>query len=63
MVSGRLMPAKSRILIADHNQTNREVLEAYLAEIDCEIEVAVDGQDTLKKLDSFRPDLLNMLRP
>ncbi|MDX1945206.1 MAG: response regulator [Pirellulaceae bacterium] len=52
------MPDKSRILIADDNQPNRELLEAYLAGIDCETEMAVDGQDTLAKVKSFRPDLI-----
>ena len=48
----------SRILIADDNQPNRELLEAYLAEIDCIVETAVDGQDTLAKVKSFKPDLV-----
>jgi two-component system, OmpR family, alkaline phosphatase synthesis response regulator PhoP len=47
-----------RILIADDNAANRELLEAYLADFDCEIETAVDGQDTLDKVVSFQPDLL-----
>ena len=47
-----------RILIADDNQANCELLEAYLAEIDCEVQIAVDGQDTLTKLKSFQPDLI-----
>ena len=34
------MAAKNRILIADDNQPNRELLEAYLSEIDCEIDHA-----------------------
>ncbi len=48
----------SRILIADDNPPNRELLEAYLAEIDCIVETAVDGQDTLAKVKSFKPDLV-----
>jgi CheY-like chemotaxis protein len=52
------MAAKNRILIADDNQPNRELLEAYLAGIDCETEMAVDGQDTLAKVKSFQPDLI-----
>lgn len=48
----------NRILIADDNQANLELLEAYLASIECEIEFAVDGQDTLDKVASFGPDLL-----
>src|SRR5436189_3867616 len=52
------MPAKNKILIADDNQANRELLEAYLVTYDCEIEIAVDGQDTLAKVKSFQPDLI-----
>lgn len=47
-----------RILIADDNAANRELLEAYLIDVDCDIETAVDGQDTLDKVASFRPDLV-----
>ena len=47
-----------RILIADDNEANRELLEAYLVSIDCETEIAVDGQDTLAKVESFKPDLV-----
>ncbi len=52
------MAAINRILIADDNEPNCELLEAYLAELDCEVAVAVDGQDTMDKVDSFRPDLI-----
>lgn len=51
-------PTHSRILIADDNPTNVELLEAYLADIPCEIAVAVDGLDTLQKVASFQPDLV-----
>ena len=47
-----------RILVADDNVANRELLEAYLAEVECELETSVDGQDTLDKVESFRPDLV-----
>lgn len=50
--------AKHRILIADDNDANRELLEAYLTSIECEIETSVDGQDTLDKITSFQPDLV-----
>ncbi len=52
------MASKNRILIADDNQANRELLEAYLATIDCDVEMAVDGADTLAKVKSFQPDLI-----
>jgi len=48
----------SKILIADDNQPNVELLEAYLAEVDCEIAVAADGHETLEKVTEFKPDLI-----
>jgi len=50
--------ASSRILIADDNQPNVELLEAYLADLDCEIAVAYDGRQTLDKVIEFKPDLI-----
>ena len=47
-----------RILIADDNDANRELLEAYLIKIECETETSIDGQDTLDKIESFKPDLV-----
>ncbi|MHB8972690.1 MAG: response regulator [Pirellulaceae bacterium] len=57
--------AESKILIADDNAANCELLEAYLTGIDCEVERAVDGQDTLDKVASFQPDviLLDIMMP
>lgn len=57
--------ATSRILIADDNEPNRELLEVYLADVDCEIVTAVDGSDTLEKVKSFKPDiiLLDIMMP
>jgi len=52
-----IMPTP-RILIADDNSANRELLEALLANVDCDTEMAVDGQDTLDKVKSFKPDLI-----
>ena len=48
----------SKILIADDNQPNVELMEAYLADLTCDIQIAVDGQDTLDKVASFQPDLI-----
>jgi CheY-like chemotaxis protein len=50
--------SKSRILIADDNPTNVELMEVYLAEVDCDLAIAVDGADTLAKVQSFQPDLI-----
>ncbi|MEC7602831.1 MAG: response regulator [Planctomycetota bacterium] len=52
------MTNTNRILIADDNQPNCELFEAYLSEIDCEVEIAIDGQQTLDKTDTFKPDLI-----
>lgn len=49
---------KFRILIADDNQANRELVEAILVSIDCVTEIAVDGKDTMDKAVSFQPDLI-----
>ena len=56
---------RSRVLIADDNEPNRELLEVYLADIDCEIATAVDGADTLVKVAAFHPDviLLDVMMP
>jgi len=52
------MSTQPKILIADDNEANVELLEAYLAGIDVETAIAVDGQDTLDKVASFQPDLI-----
>jgi CheY-like chemotaxis protein len=52
------MPDKSRILIADDNQPNCELLEAYLSDVACEVQFASDGKETLSKVQSFQPDLI-----
>jgi len=52
------MSDKPRILIADDNAANVELLEAYLDTLDCEMAIAVDGQDTLDKVAEFKPDLI-----
>ena len=52
------MAQNNRILIADDNEANVELLDAFLSEIDCETQVAVDGQDTLDKVTAFKPDLI-----
>lgn len=52
------MASKNKILIADDNEANCELLEAYLASVDCEVQVAVDGQDALDKVAEFAPDLI-----
>ncbi len=49
---------KSKILIADDNPTNVELLEVYLNGVDCEIATAADGLATIQMVGAFRPDLI-----
>ncbi len=49
---------KGRILIADDNPSNVELLEVYLSDIDCDLGIATDGRDTLVKVAEFKPDLI-----
>jgi two-component system, OmpR family, alkaline phosphatase synthesis response regulator PhoP len=50
--------SRDRVLIADDNEANVELLEAYLADMDVDLAVAVDGQDTLDKTAAFDPHLI-----
>ena len=52
------MTASSRILIADDNLQNCELLDAYLIGEPYEIAMAHDGQETLNKVAEFQPDLI-----
>ncbi|MBQ3388025.1 MAG: response regulator [Thermoguttaceae bacterium] len=56
---------KGRILIADDNQVNQELLEAFLTGGGYEIEFASDGIETLEKVSTFKPDviLLDIMMP
>lgn len=50
--------SQPRILIAEDNPEGAELLEAYLDGADYELMIAVDGEDTLRKVESFQPDLI-----
>ncbi len=52
------MSEKPRVLIADDNEANVELLEAYLGGMELEIAIAVDGQETLDQVTSFETDLI-----
>lgn len=58
MSSEEINLSGSRILIADDNEQNRELLDAYLADEDFEIMMAADGQETLEMVDANEPDLI-----
>ena len=47
-----------KILIADDNPQGAELLEAYLAETDFLVKTAGDGEQTLKMVSEWNPDLI-----
>lgn len=47
-----------RVLIADDNPQGVELLEAYLSDSDYEIQTAADGEETLRKVQEWQPDLI-----
>jgi two-component system alkaline phosphatase synthesis response regulator PhoP len=48
----------SKILIADDNHQNCELLDAYLADEGYQIEMVYDGQQTLDAVANAQPDLI-----
>jgi CheY-like chemotaxis protein len=50
--------APPRVLIADDNPQGVELLEAYLSGCAYEIETAADGEETLRKVAAWKPDLI-----
>jgi CheY-like chemotaxis protein len=47
-----------KILIADDNVQNVELMEAYLSGVECTIETASDGEETLQAVERSAPDLI-----
>lgn len=59
MTTAPLEPSRpARVLIADDNPQGVELLEAYLSEEDYELETAADGEETLRKVQEWKPDLI-----
>ena len=58
MVQSESNLADSVVLIADDNQQNRELLEAYLDEDGYQIMVAADGEQTMSVVAERQPDLI-----
>lgn len=48
----------SKVLIADDNEQNRELLDAYLADEGYEVLMANDGQETVDMVAAQQPDLI-----
>ncbi len=49
-----------KILVVDDEESIRELYRADLADEGYEVELAVDGRDALRRLDSFRPNLVTL---
>jgi two-component system, OmpR family, alkaline phosphatase synthesis response regulator PhoP len=48
----------ARVLVADDNPQNADLLAEYLLASEFEVAIASDGEETLTKVQSFRPDVL-----
>src|ERR1700678_3003725 len=48
----------ARVLVAEDNPEGAELLQAYLSETDYDIEIVADGEETLRKVRQWQPDVL-----
>src|SRR5215831_2369667 len=55
----------ARVLIADDNPQGVELLEAYLSGMGYDIATSADGEETLRKIKDWHPDviLLDIMMP
>jgi putative two-component system response regulator len=60
--ASRQMPSRARrvptVLVVDDSAPNRELIEACLAEVDCEVRLAADGASALEAVEASPPDLV-----
>ncbi|MFO0866041.1 MAG: response regulator [Gemmataceae bacterium] len=49
---------RPKILVVDDEPQGAELLEAYLAGTDYDVEIAGDGDEALRKVREFKPDLV-----
>ncbi len=47
-----------KVLVVDDGAANRELIEACLADVECEVRLAVDGPHALRMIESSPPDLV-----
>lgn len=57
--------AAMSVLVVDDNEQNRELIQAYLEDLGCEIRAASDGADALREVEERQPDmiLLDVMMP
>lgn len=53
-----LETSSARVLIVDDNEQNLELLQAYLDELGCPVELCQDGIEALAAIESRTPDLI-----
>ena len=51
-------PRTPRVLIAEDNPQGAELFEAYLSACDYDLRIAADGEQALKQVADWRPDLI-----
>lgn len=51
-------PSAPRVLIADDDPQGAELLEAYLSDTDYEVRTTADGEETLRLVTQWQPDLI-----
>jgi PleD family two-component response regulator len=51
-------PRPPRVLIAEDNPQGAELLEAYLSDSGYELRIAVDGEQALKEVSAWKPELI-----
>ncbi len=61
----KLIDVRGKILVADDEKTNTDFFQIMLTKLGFCVEVAYDGEETLKKVHAFLPDLilLDLLMP
>ncbi|MCA9279613.1 MAG: response regulator [Phycisphaeraceae bacterium] len=52
--------AGKRVLIVDDHAQNRELLQAYLDDLDCELFTAADGAQAIERARELEPDIILM---
>ena len=52
------MAENPRILVVDDEPQGAELLEAYLAGTEYDVEIASDGEEAIRKVREFKPDLV-----
>lgn len=50
--------SRPRILIAEDNLEGMELLEAYLTGTEYDVQTATDGEETLRRVKAWKPDLI-----